>query len=106
MHEAHAELQKKKECIDELEPKVDISTAKKIDELEQSLKKKDEDMKAMEERYKRYMDKACAVIKKLDPKQQPHVVPLEIQALKNQLQEKDKKKRERVAGIKIFSLQW
>ena len=31
------------------------------------------------------------VIKKLDPKQQPHVVPLEIQALKNQLQEKDKK---------------
>lgn len=31
------------------------------------------------------------VIKKLDPKQQPHVVPLEIQALKNQLQEKEKK---------------
>nr|XP_020664936.1 protein Hook homolog 2 isoform X1 [Pogona vitticeps] len=91
LHEAHAELQKKKECLDELEPKVDISTAKKIDELEQSLKKKDEDMRAMEERYKRYMDKACTVIKKLDPKQQPHVVPLEIQALKNQLQEKDKK---------------
>nr|XP_060620922.1 protein Hook homolog 2 [Anolis sagrei ordinatus] len=91
LHEAHAELQKKKECLDELEPKVDSTTAKKIDELQQSLKKKDEDMRAMEERYKRYMDKACTVIKKLDPKQQPHVVPLEIQALKNQLQEKDKK---------------
>ncbi|XP_034262489.1 protein Hook homolog 2 isoform X1 [Pantherophis guttatus] len=91
LHEAHAELQKKKECIDELEPKVDNSTARKIDELQQTLKKKDEDMRAMEERYKRYMDKACTVIKKLDPKQQPHVVPLEIQALKNQLQEKDKK---------------
>ncbi|XP_062976606.1 protein Hook homolog 2 [Elgaria multicarinata webbii] len=91
LHEAHAELQKKKECLDELEPKVDSNTAKKIDELQQSLKKKDEDMRAMEERYKRYMDKACTVIKKLDPKQQPHVVPLEIQALKNQLQEKDKK---------------
>ncbi|XP_053152747.1 protein Hook homolog 2 [Hemicordylus capensis] len=91
LHEAHADLQKKKECLDELEPKVDSTTAKKIDELQQSLKKKDEDMRAMEERYKRYMDKACTVIKKLDPKQQPHVVPLEIQALKNQLQEKDKK---------------
>ncbi|XP_044309696.1 protein Hook homolog 2 isoform X2 [Varanus komodoensis] len=91
LHEAHAELQKKKECLDELEPKVDSNTARKIDELQQSLKKKDEDMRAMEERYKRYMDKACTVIKKLDPKQQPHVVPLEIQALKNQLQEKDKK---------------
>ncbi|XP_054832019.1 protein Hook homolog 2 [Eublepharis macularius] len=91
LHEAHAELQKKKECLDELEPKVDTTTAKKIDELQQSLKKKDEDMRAMEERYKRYMDKACTVIKKLDPKQQPHAVPLEIQALKNQLQEKDKK---------------
>ncbi|CAI5766381.1 Calponin-homology (CH) domain-containing protein [Podarcis lilfordi] len=91
LHEAHAELQKKKECLDELEPKVDSNTAKKIDELQQSLKKKDEDMRAMEERYKRYMDKACTVIKKLDPKQQPHGVPLEIQALKNQLQEKDKK---------------
>ncbi|XP_066470279.1 protein Hook homolog 2 [Tiliqua scincoides] len=91
LHEAHAELQKKKECLDELEPKVDSTTAKKIDELQQSLKKKDEDMRAMEERYKRYMDKACTVIKKLDPKQQPHIVPLEIQALKNQLQEKDKK---------------
>nr|XP_034960810.1 protein Hook homolog 2 isoform X1 [Zootoca vivipara] len=91
LHEAHAELQKKKECLDELEPKVDSNTAKKIDELQQSLKKKDEDMRAMEERYKRYMDKACTVIKKLDPKQQPHGVPLEIQALKNQLHEKDKK---------------
>ncbi|XP_061472712.1 protein Hook homolog 2 [Rhineura floridana] len=91
LHEAHAELQKKKECLDELEPKMDSNTAKKIGELQQSLKKKDEDMKAMEERYKRYMDKACTVIKKLDPKQQPHGVPLEIQALKNQLQEKDKK---------------
>uniref|UniRef100_A0A670YHI5 Hook microtubule tethering protein 2 n=1 Tax=Pseudonaja textilis TaxID=8673 RepID=A0A670YHI5_PSETE len=91
LHEAHAELQKKKECLDELEPKVDSNTARKIDELQQTLKKKDEDMRAMEERYKRYMDKACTVIKKLDPKQQPHVVPLEIQALKNQLQEKDKK---------------
>lgn len=35
--------------------------AKKIDELQEILKKKDEDMKQMEERYKRYMDKARTV---------------------------------------------
>uniref|UniRef100_A0A8C5WNP8 Hook microtubule tethering protein 2 n=1 Tax=Laticauda laticaudata TaxID=8630 RepID=A0A8C5WNP8_LATLA len=63
LHEAHAELQKKKECLDELEPKIDSNTARKIDELQQTLKKKDEDMRAMEERYKRYMDKACTVSK-------------------------------------------
>ncbi|KAG1928674.1 protein Hook [Pimephales promelas] len=32
--------------------------AKKVDELQEILKKKDEDMRRMEERYKRYVDKA------------------------------------------------
>uniref|UniRef100_A0A8D0FZ35 Hook microtubule tethering protein 2 n=1 Tax=Sphenodon punctatus TaxID=8508 RepID=A0A8D0FZ35_SPHPU len=91
LHEAHAELQKKREYIDALEPKVDSSTARRIDELQQSLKKKDEDMRAMEERYKTYMDKACRVIKTLDPKQPPLAPAPEIQALKNQLQEKEVK---------------
>uniref|UniRef100_A0A8C8STW3 Hook microtubule tethering protein 2 n=1 Tax=Pelusios castaneus TaxID=367368 RepID=A0A8C8STW3_9SAUR len=91
LHEAHSELQKKKEYMDGLEPRVDSTTARKIDELQQSLKKKDEDMRAMEERYKRYMDKACTVIKTLHPKQQPLKPPPEIQALKNQLQEKEVK---------------
>uniref|UniRef100_A0A674JVU9 Hook microtubule tethering protein 2 n=1 Tax=Terrapene triunguis TaxID=2587831 RepID=A0A674JVU9_9SAUR len=63
----------------------------KINELQQCLKKKDEDMRAMEERYKRYMDKACTVIKTLHPKQPPSKTPPEIQALKNQLQEKEVK---------------
>lgn len=35
--------------------------AKKIDELQESLRKKDEDMKQMEERYKRYVEKARTV---------------------------------------------
>uniref|UniRef100_A0A8C7XJ14 Hook microtubule tethering protein 2 n=1 Tax=Oryzias sinensis TaxID=183150 RepID=A0A8C7XJ14_9TELE len=61
----------------------------KIDELQEILRKKDEDMKQMEERYKRYMEKARTVIKTLDPKQQP-VTP-DIQALKNQLTEKERK---------------
>lgn len=35
--------------------------AKKIDELQEVLRKKDEDMKQMEERYKLYMEKARTV---------------------------------------------
>lgn len=87
LHEAHSDLQKKREVIDDLEPKADgnskkipalsaalrvsvscsnrgflhVSVAKKIDELQEILRKKDEDMKQMEERYKRYMEKARTV---------------------------------------------
>lgn len=94
--------------------------AKKIDELQEVLRKKDEDMKMMEGRYKRYVEKArtvggvsllslylpsptyvfsslfclCVclqVIQTLDPKQKPHTAPPEVQALKNQLSEKERK---------------
>lgn len=91
LHEAHSDLQQKKEVIDDLEPKVDDNMAKKIDELQEILKKKDEDMKMMEERYKRYVDKARTVIKTLDPKQQPLLGSPDIQALQNQLTEKERK---------------
>ncbi|XP_075998931.1 protein Hook homolog 2 [Genypterus blacodes] len=90
LHEAHSDLQKKREVIDDLEPKVDGNMVKKIDELQENLRKKDEDMKQMEEKYKRYMDKARTVIKTLDPKQQPPNGP-DVQALKNQLTEKERK---------------
>ncbi|XP_062872704.1 protein Hook homolog 2-like [Trichomycterus rosablanca] len=91
LHEAHSDLQKKREVIDDLEPGVDSNMTKKIDELQASLRKKDEDMRQMEERYKRYMEKARTVIKTLDPKQKPNPVPTEVQALKNQLTERDRK---------------
>ncbi|XP_051898001.1 protein Hook homolog 3-like isoform X1 [Pristis pectinata] len=90
LHEAHTELQKKREYIDDLEPTVDSYTARKIDELQEVLKKKDEDMRAMEERYKKYLEKARTVIQTLDPKQTPATAP-EVQALKNQLHEKEVK---------------
>ncbi|XP_053299450.1 protein Hook homolog 2 [Pleuronectes platessa] len=89
LHEAHSDLQKKREVIDDLEPKVDNSMAKKIDELQEILRRKDDDMKQMEERYKRYVEKAKTVIKTMDPKQQP-AAP-HIQALKNQLTEKERR---------------
>lgn len=89
LHEAHSDLQKKREVIDDLEPKVDSSMAKKIDELQEILRKKDEDMKQMEERYKKYMEKARTVIKTLDPKKQP--VGPDVQALKNQISERERR---------------
>ncbi|XP_072531251.1 protein Hook homolog 2 isoform X2 [Salminus brasiliensis] len=91
LHEAHSDLQKKREVIEDLEPGVDNNMAKKIDELHAVLRKKDEDMRLMEERYKRYVEKARTVIKTLDPKQKPHSVPPEVQALRNQLSERDRK---------------
>ncbi|XP_056099434.1 protein Hook homolog 2-like isoform X2 [Rhinichthys klamathensis goyatoka] len=91
LHEAHTDLQKKREVIDDLEPPADSNMAKKVDELQEILKKKDEDMRRMEERYKRYVDKARTVIKTLDPKKKSNTVPVEVQALKNQLTEKDRR---------------
>uniref|UniRef100_A0A8C3ATJ5 Protein Hook homolog 3 n=1 Tax=Cyclopterus lumpus TaxID=8103 RepID=A0A8C3ATJ5_CYCLU len=64
-------------------------SAQRVEELEDALKKKDEDMKQMEERYKKYLEKAKSVIRTLDPKQNQGSGP-EVQALKNQLQEKDR----------------
>ncbi|XP_043835602.1 protein Hook homolog 2 isoform X5 [Dromiciops gliroides] len=89
LHEAHSELQRKREYIDELQPPADSST-RRIEELQRSLQKKEADMRAMEERYRRYMEKARTVIQTLEPKQRPPgPPPLEIQALRTQLQEKD-----------------
>ncbi|XP_069623781.1 protein Hook homolog 3 isoform X1 [Ranitomeya imitator] len=88
LHEANNELQKKRAIIEDLEPRYNNSSMK-IEELQEALRKKDEDMKQMEERYKKYLEKAKSVIRTLDPKQNQGTGP-EIQALKNQLQEKDK----------------
>uniref|UniRef100_A0A669DXJ6 Hook microtubule tethering protein 3 n=1 Tax=Oreochromis niloticus TaxID=8128 RepID=A0A669DXJ6_ORENI len=64
-------------------------SVQRVEELEEALKKKDEDMKQMEERYKKYLEKAKSVIRTLDPKQNQGSGP-EVQALKNQLQEKER----------------
>lgn len=38
-----------------------LCTAQKIEELQEALRKKDEDMKQMEDRYKKYLEKAKSV---------------------------------------------
>ncbi|XP_055152088.1 protein Hook homolog 3 isoform X5 [Symphalangus syndactylus] len=88
LHEANSELQKKRAIIEDLEPRFNNSSLK-IEELQEALRKKEEEMKQMEERYKKYLEKAKSVIRTLDPKQNQGAAP-EIQALKNQLQERDR----------------
>nr|XP_012645856.1 protein Hook homolog 2 isoform X4 [Microcebus murinus] len=90
LHEADLELQRKREYIEELEPPADSSTARRIEELQHSLQKKDADLRAMEERYRHYVDKARTVIQTLEPKQlPPKGPPLELQSLRTQLRERD-----------------
>ncbi|XP_040434529.1 protein Hook homolog 3-like isoform X3 [Falco naumanni] len=88
LHEANNELQKKRAIIEDLERRCNKNSLK-IEELQEALRKKDEEMKQMEERYKKYLEKAKSVIRTLDPKQNQGAAP-EIQALKNQLQERDR----------------
>jgi len=73
---------------EELELKV-AEANKKIGHLSETLQKKEAEMAGMEERYKKYIEKAKSVIKTLDPKQNPNAAP-EVSALKAQLTEKDK----------------
>ncbi len=73
---------------EELELKV-ADANKKITQLNETIQKKDAEINKMEERYKKYIDKAKSVIKTLDPKHNPNAAP-EVSALRAQLQEKDK----------------
>lgn len=87
LRELNSELLKKNSFIDEMEPKYTSScewlngegrldqeqeadknqrecvtlSGQRVEELEEALKKKDDDMKQMEERYKKYLEKAKSV---------------------------------------------
>ncbi|XP_068449176.1 protein Hook homolog 1 isoform X3 [Clinocottus analis] len=87
LNEAQDEIMKKKELLEDLQPD-NTQTSLKLDELNAALKKKDDDMRAMEERYKMYLEKARNVIRALDPKLNPATA--EIQALRNHLADRDK----------------
>lgn len=73
---------------EELELKLS-EAGKKISQLNETVAKKDVEMQGMEERYKKYIEKAKSVIKTLDPKQNPNASP-ETMALRTQLTEKDR----------------
>ncbi|XP_078525971.1 protein Hook homolog 1 [Lissotriton helveticus] len=88
LNEVHDALQQKRELLEDLQPDLN-SNSSRIEELVSALRKKDEDMKAMEERYKLYLEKARNVIKTLDPKLNP--ASAEIMLLRKQLTDKDKR---------------
>ncbi|XP_047632878.1 protein Hook homolog 2 isoform X2 [Phacochoerus africanus] len=89
LHEAELELQRKREYIEELEPPADTNT-RRIEELQHSLQKKDADLRAMEDRYRRYVDRARMVMQTLEPKQRPPGgAPPELHSLRTQLRERD-----------------
>ncbi|XP_032168201.1 protein Hook homolog 2 isoform X4 [Mustela erminea] len=90
LHEADLELQRKREYIEELEPPADSGTARRIEELQHSLQKKDADLRAMEERYRCYVDRVHTVMQTLEPKQRPSAgAPPELHTLRTQLRERD-----------------
>ncbi|CBY41690.1 unnamed protein product, partial [Oikopleura dioica] len=79
------------EAIQELEfnsISSELNAAKeKNGEVEALLKQKDEDIKAMETRYRSYLEKARSVIKTLDPKNNNNT---EVVALRAQIAEKER----------------
>ncbi|XP_029002912.1 protein Hook homolog 1 isoform X2 [Betta splendens] len=89
LNEAQDEIMKKKELLEGLQTDNKAqNNSLKVEELMAALKKKDDDMRAMEERYKMYLEKARNVIRALDPKLNPATA--EIQALKSQVADRDK----------------
>ena len=68
---------------------INVTNSLQTASLQDTLAKKDIEMQGMEERYKKYIEKAKSVIKTLDPKQNPNAAP-EMSALRNQLGEKDR----------------
>ncbi|XP_066966907.1 protein Hook homolog 3 isoform X1 [Macrobrachium rosenbergii] len=74
--------------IAELEKKLQ-EQSEKVMALEESLSKKESEMGAMEERYKKYLGKAKSVIKTLDPKHNPTLVP-DVSNLRSTIHEKER----------------
>ncbi|XP_066453849.1 protein Hook homolog 1 [Eleutherodactylus coqui] len=89
LKEVHDAIETKKEQLEDLKPDTADQSAQRVLELEAALRKKDDDMKAMEDRYKIYLEKARNVIKTLDPKLNP--ASAEIILLRKQLTEKDRR---------------
>nr|CAB3254082.1 protein Hook homolog 3 [Phallusia mammillata] len=105
LFDTNDELQKRKAYIESVEPQI-AQGDKQITEMKDLLKKKEEDMKAMEDRYKKYLEKAKSVIRTLDPnKNQQNMTP-QINKLKTDLNEKTKlikemeKDNERVKSVR------
>ncbi|XP_069127500.1 protein Hook homolog 3-like isoform X2 [Argopecten irradians] len=89
-HDSENVLLKKQETISDLEARLS-SNVEEVKSLQDQLKKKDADIILMEDKYKKYLEKAKSVFKAIDTKQNSgHVPEVTVMALKNQLQEKER----------------
>ena len=68
--------------------KIILSAEQKAEALQETLGRKEAEFQALEERYKKYIEKAKSVINSLDPKQNSGSA--EVAVLRNQLLEKHK----------------
>ncbi|XP_048846927.1 protein Hook homolog 2-like [Brienomyrus brachyistius] len=90
VHDTPSDLQKKRE-FDRLEPRVDASVVRKIDELQEMLRKKDEEVKRMERQYRRVTETAQAVTEIRNPKPPAVMVSPEPRTRNSQLPTKNQK---------------
>uniref|UniRef100_A0A0B7ANI6 Calponin-homology (CH) domain-containing protein n=1 Tax=Arion vulgaris TaxID=1028688 RepID=A0A0B7ANI6_9EUPU len=87
LDEKDLQLQQKQLHIDDLSMRL-VNSTDKVMELTDQLTKKEEEIRVMEGKYRKYLEKAKQVIKSLDPRQSTES-STELLMLKSQLQEKD-----------------
>lgn len=82
-------IQKERDTVTELQNQLTAQN-ERVGQLQDEIVKKDEEKRVMEEKYKMYLEKAKAVIKSLDARNQSAGSGNDIQALKNKLAEKQR----------------
>lgn len=82
-------IQKERDTVTELQNQLTAQN-ERIGQLQDEIVKKDEEKRVMEEKYKTYLEKAKAVIKSLDARNQSTGSGNDIQALKTKLAEKQR----------------
>lgn len=82
-------IQKERDTVTELQTQLTAQN-ERVEQLQEEIVRKDEEKRVMEEKYKMYLEKAKAVIKSLDSRNQSTGSGNDIQALKNKLAEKQK----------------
>ncbi|CAF1007732.1 unnamed protein product [Adineta steineri] len=82
-----------KSQIDELQKRLDISE-KQLIEKDTIIATKTSEINAMEERYVQYLEKAKMILRQMDPRNTNSISNQEIQLLRKQIDEKDRKLKE------------
>ncbi|CAF0919381.1 unnamed protein product [Rotaria sordida] len=82
-----------KNQIDELQKRLD-NAEKKLTEKDVTIATKTAEINAMEERYVQYLEKAKMVLRQMDPRNSNSISHQEIQLLKKQIDEKDRRIKE------------